>query len=114
MPRLTIGDRVSAAAVGLFFGAIIGFALAWLTGVYSNRLGPSDTPVDFKHWVAYCALGFGAVGLVLGPFVGTLLGSVISGIFRFEQTETSNPEVPPGLVVIVLITVIVAVWWFAK
>jgi hypothetical protein len=38
-----MGDRLSAAAVGLIFGGIIGFALAWLLGVYSNTLGPSDT-----------------------------------------------------------------------
>ena len=107
MPRLTIGDRLSAAAVGLFFGGIIGFALAWLIGVYSNTLGPSGTAVDFKHWVGFCAIGFGIVGLIFGPFVGTLLGSVISGIFKFEQTEDSTPT---WLLVLILLVVVAAVW----
>ena len=111
MLRLTIGDRLSAAAVGLFFGAIIGFALAWLIGVYSNTLGPSNTPVDFKHWVGLCAIGFGIVGLMLGPFVGTLLGSAISGIFKFEQAEES---IPTRLLVNILLVVVAAVRWSAS
>jgi hypothetical protein len=111
MQRLTLGDRLSAAAVGLFFGAIIGFALAWLIGVYSNTLGPSSTPVDLKHWVGYCAVGFGAVGLIFGPFVGTLLGSVISGIYRFERAEE---EAPAWLPVFILLAVVAAVWWLAS
>jgi LytS/YehU family sensor histidine kinase len=113
MPRLTLGDRLSAAAVGLFFGAIVGFALAWIAGVYSNRLGASEISVNFKHWVGYCALGFGAVGLAFGPFVGSFLGSVISGVFQFEQVEHSNPEIPTWLVVVLLGCVVAGVWSFA-
>ncbi|MBX3618932.1 MAG: hypothetical protein KF891_02900 [Rhizobacter sp.] len=111
MPRLTVGDRLSAAAVGLFFGGVIGFGLAWLTGVYSNTLGPSSTQVDVKHWVGFCAIGFGAVGLIFGPFVGTLLGSVISGIFRFERAEE---EAPTWLLVLILLAVVAVVWWSAS
>ncbi|MEO8153880.1 MAG: hypothetical protein ABI605_12475 [Rhizobacter sp.] len=111
MARLTIGDRLSAGAVGLFFGAIIGVALAWLIGVYSNTLGPSSLSIDFKHWVGFCAVGFAAVGLFLGPFVGTLLGSVISGIFQFEQAEDPTPI---WLLVLILSAVVAAVWWSAS
>ena len=112
MAKLTLGDRVSASAVGLFFGAIIGFVLAWLLGVYSSTLGPSSTPVDFKHWVGFCALGFGVVGLLFGPFVGSLLGSVISGMFRFEGAD--EEEAPAWLLVLVLCAVVAAVWWSAS
>lgn len=110
MTRLTIGDRLSAAAVGLFFGGIIGFALAWLVGIYSNTLGPSSTPVDFKRWVGLCGIGFGMVGLIFGPFVGTLLGSVISGIYKFEQAED---HAPTWLLVLLLLAVVAVVWWSA-
>ena len=114
MSRLTIGDRLSAAVFGLFFGGLIGVALAWIVGVYSNRIGSSNMRVSFRHWVGYCALGFGAVGLVFGPYVGTLLGSVINAIFRFEQAEHSNPEIPGWLLVVILSGVVLAVWWSAS
>lgn len=110
MSKLTIGDRLHAAVVGLFFGGIVGFALSWIVGVYSNTLGASSTAVDFKHWVGLCAIGFGAVGLVFGPFVGTLLGAVISGIVKFEQAED---HAPAGLLVLVLLAVVAGVWWSA-
>lgn len=114
MSRLTLGDRLSAAAVGLFFGAIVGFALAWILGVYSSRMGAAVVAVDFRHWVAYCALGFGAVGLLLGPFVGSLIGSVINLIFQFERVDHPDPEVPTWLVFVVLVAVVAGVWWFSS
>jgi hypothetical protein len=110
MPRLTTGDRASAAAVGLFLGAIIGFALAWLVGVYSNTLGPAGAAVDFQLWVGFGALGFGVVGLLFGPFVGTLLGLTISDIFKFERVED---HAPTWLLVLVLLAVVAGVWWSA-
>lgn len=110
MTSLTIGDRVSAAAVGAVFGAIVGFALAWILGVYSNTLGPGIAQVTFTHWVTGCAIGFSLVGLVFGPYVGTLLGSVINGIFEFESADK---HAPIWLIVVVLLVIIIGVWWSA-
>lgn len=111
MARLTVGDRLAAAAVGAFFGAIVGFALAWMLGVYSRTLGPSHLPVDLARWIGLSALGFAAVGLVLGPFVGTLLGLVFRGLYEFERIED---RAPAGRVVVVLLLVVGAVWWLAR
>lgn len=113
MSRLTLGDRLTAAAVGLLFGGIIGFALAWLLGVYSNRLGAAVVAVDVRHWVVYCAMGFGAVGLVFGPFVGTLIGWVVNVIYQTEREDHRNPEVPGWLLLPVLVGIVALVWWSA-
>ncbi len=114
MHRLTLADRFAAAAFGAFFGALIGLALAWIVGVYSNTIGPSYIPVNFKHWVGYCALGFGTVGLVAGPFVGDLIGHVINAIFKFEGVGGSEEtEAPTWLIVAILFAIVGTVWWSA-
>ena len=108
MTSLTTSDRISAAAVGAVFGAMVGFALAWIIGIYSNTLGSGFAEVSFKHWATGCAIGFGVVGLVFGPYVGTLLGSVISGIFEFESADKHVPTWP---IVLALLAIIAGVWW---
>lgn len=110
MTKLTIGDRLTAAALGALFGGMVGFSLAWLFGVYSSTMGPSRMPVDFSHWIAWSAIGFGVVGLLLGPFVGTLIGVVINGIFEFERAEDHTPA---WLLVLALLAVVAGVWWSA-
>ena len=110
MSNLTAADRISAAVVGSVFGAIVGFALAWIIGVYSNTLGPGIASVSFRHWITGCAIGFGVVGLLFGPYVGTLLGSVIRGIFEFESADK---YVPTWIIVLVLLAIITGVWWTA-
>lgn len=110
MTKLTLGDRLTAAALGALFGGIVGLALAWLFGVYSSTMGASRMPVDFSHWVAWSAIGFGAVGLLFGPFVGTLIGMVINGIFEFERAEDHTPG---WLLALVLLAVVAVVWWSA-
>jgi MFS family permease len=116
MSRLTLADRLSAAAVGLFFGAFIGLGLAWIAGVYSSRHGASDIAVNFKQWVGYCALGFGSVGLLMGPFVGNLLGSLINGIFQYESDDQDHYEVdfPTWLAVIIFCGVVTGILWLAS
>lgn len=110
MTKLTLADRLWAAALGALFGGMVGFALAWLFGVYSSTMGQSTTPVDFSHWVAWSAIGFGAVGLIFGPFVGTLIGVVINGLFEFERDDE---RMPVWVLVLVLLAVVAAVWWSA-
>ena len=112
MSRGTFGGRVAAAFVGAIIGGFIGFALAWIFGIYSNTLGPSGLHVNFKSWVAICAAGFGAVGLLFGSFVGSLLGSAISWIFWLEGANTSsNHEIPGWLALALLLGVATGAWW---
>ena len=115
MARLTLGDRISAAAVGTVFGAAIGLAAAWLVGVYSSTLGASVATVDFKAWVGLSAAGFALVGLLFGPFVGTLLGNVISGMFELERASASSELGIPTWLTVVLCLGLAGglVWWLS-
>lgn len=105
-PRLTLSDRMVAAAVGVVIGAAVGAVVAWLVGVYSNTLGVAAAPVSFPAWVGACAGFFGAIGLLFGPSVGTLLGHVIRAIFEFERFE------PPVWLVLLLLAVAALFFWF--
>jgi len=114
MSRITIGERLIAAAAGAFFGAIIGGVLAWMFGVYSSRLGPSETPIDGLHWVSGSAFAFALVGLLLGSHAGTVVGKAITAIFDFERGDERASEwhAPQWLVVAVLLGVTIGVWWW--
>lgn len=73
-------------------------------------MGPSHMAVDFSYWVGWSAIGFGAVGLLLGPFLGTLIGVVINGPFEFEWAEDRTLG---WLLVPVLLAVVAGIWWSA-
>lgn len=105
-PPLTLSDRAVAAAVGAVIGAAVGAVVAWLVGVYSNTLGAAAAPVNFPAWVGGCAGFFGAMGLLFGPGVGTVLGHVIRAIFEFERFE------PPVWLVLLLLVVAALFFWF--
>ncbi|MEJ8855087.1 hypothetical protein WKW79_10940 [Variovorax robiniae] len=85
MQQLSWADRICSAVLGALFGAIVGLAIAWLVGVYSNTLGAAAGPLCFTCWSSGCAALFGVIGLVFGPAVATVLGHVITGIFEFER-----------------------------
>ena len=104
MLRCTLGSRLAAAAAGAIFGGLVGFFLSWRS---KNPAGL----LYLKHWVVFCAAGFGAVGLLFGPFVG----SVINTIFKLGDTCGTPREtaLPAWLVTIVLLGIIAVVWWSA-
>ena len=106
MPRRTPGNRLAAAAAGAIFGGLVGFLLAWRSRNPAGLL-------YLKHWVVFCAAGFGAVGLLFGPFVG----SVINTIFKLEDTSfygiSRGTALPTWLVIILLLSIIAVVWWSA-
>jgi hypothetical protein len=91
MKRLPVSERLTAALAGAVFGAIIGLALAWLVGVYSNNMGPGQVPVSFSTFALVGAASFGGIGLVFGASVGTLLGHVVTAIFDFEGSRRDIP-----------------------
>lgn len=111
--NITFGERVASAAFGALFGAIIGAALVWLLGVYSQTLGPSRRVLDGSDWILGTSAVFALLGFLLGSHVGTVVGGVISGLIEFERQDR-NPEVPTWLVVVVLVGAAVAtVWWLS-
>ena len=91
---------------------MIGFAVAWLLGVYSNTLGPGQIPVSIADWVIGGAAIFGCVGAALGSSVGTLLGNVIAALFAFERGESA--DVPRWLVAVVIAGAVLFGIWFAS
>jgi len=115
MSRITIGDRIASAFVGAVVGVLIGLVLAWLLGVYSNTLGPSQLVFGVPSFVLKVSATFALLGLVLGPHVGTLLGNVISLIFAFETFERRDDvELPRWFVLVALGLVIFGVWWLLR
>jgi ABC-type branched-subunit amino acid transport system permease subunit len=107
-----IPERIAAAAVGVVFGCVIGFALAWLVGIYSNTAGPGEFRVSFANWALGGAMFFGGIGALFGSSVGTLIGNVIAAIFGFERG--SEEHVPWWLVVVLLGAAVAAVLWFTR
>ncbi len=106
--RLSLTDRLTYAALGAAFGAVIGFILFWLLGVYSNTLGPTGLVRTPAKPIALVAAAFAAIGFIFGPSVGTAIGNTIAAIFEFERA--SFYEAPTWLVVLVLAAVAFAVW----
>jgi hypothetical protein len=109
--KLSIGDRLVSGVLGLLFGAMIGFVLSWLFGVYSNTMGPSRMAVDMWQWVKTSAIVFCVLGLVTGPDAGTTIGNVIAAIFEFENTRAR--EFPVWLAAVLLIGVVFVMGWLA-
>jgi ABC-type uncharacterized transport system permease subunit len=115
MSRITLADRIASAFVGAVVGVLVGLVLAWLLGVYSNTLGPSQLVFGVPSFVLKVSATFALLGLVLGSHVGTLLGNVISLIFAFETLERRDDvELPRWFVLVVLGLVILGVWWFMR
>ena len=112
MTKLTIGDRVASAFVGAAIGSVLGVAMTWLLGVYSNTLGPSQIGVSFVKLTGAVALGFAILGFAIGPKVGTALGNTISGIFEFERALDN--ELPSWVVILVLAGIVFCAWWFLR
>jgi len=111
MSRITLSERIASGFVGLFIGAVIGAALAWLLGVYSHTLGTARISVSALNFVLGTALIFCAAGVLFGSYVGTLLGSTVALLFEVERQDR-NPEVPRWLVLLLLFSVVGGVWWY--
>ena len=110
MPKLTFVDRLACGVAGILFGAVIGFALSWLLGVYSNTLGPGRAPIDIGQWILWSSGLFGFIGLAVGPAVGSLIGTLIASIYHFENA--ANYEKPSWLVLCLLLAFGAGAWWW--
>lgn len=107
-----MSERLFSALFGAFWGALIGAALSWLFGIYSNRMGPSFMPVDARHWGGAGALFFALMGLLFNAGVGTLIGVAIDLIFRFENVDHRGLDAPWLLKLLVLAVAAFAAWRF--
>jgi hypothetical protein len=105
---LSLTDRLQYAALGAAFGAVIGFILFWLIGVYSNTLVPTGFVSTPAKLIAVVVAGFAAIGFIFGPYIGTAIGNTIAAIFEFERASFYEP--PIWLVVLVLAAVSFAIW----
>lgn len=106
-------ERLAAALVGAVFGAIVGLASAWLVGVYSQSLGPTQLTVSFAKFALGGAALFGGIGVVFGVSVGTLLGTAIACLFAFERGP-EDEHVPVWLVWLLLFGAAGFGWWFLR
>ena len=87
MTSPTFSERAVAALLGIVFGCLIGFMLAWMVGVFSATLGVGALKVSPAQWAVVGAAILGLVGALFGPAAGSLVGYAISGIFVFERWE---------------------------
>jgi hypothetical protein len=110
--RLTLADRLVSAALGALFGAIIGAVLVWLFGVYSQNLGSARTVIDGKLWILVSTAGFAFAGLLVGPNLGSFVGTVFDALYQFENT--SEERQPGWVVAAILIVLAIAGWWWHK
>lgn len=108
MSRLTFGDRIASAFVGAVVGAVIGAAVAWWLGVYRDVLPVAELKPVFVRWIGGSALGFGLVGLLFGPVVGSLLGVVIGALFRAEDPRHTSF---PNWVTVPLVLGVLFLYW---
>lgn len=103
-------DRLASAAFGAVWGALIGAILVWLHGVYSQTLGPATTDIDAQRWIAGSALFFAALGLVFNLGIGSIIGSALNALLRFETFEDQS-TVSGLLKGAVLVLVVLCLLW---
>jgi len=108
MSNISLGERITAAFLGVFFGALIGFILSWLLGVYSQTLGAGKVPIEFANWIGLSALFFAFLGFITGRHLGTFVGNVLNALFQFEDQR--NYAFLDSLFLIVLVLILIGVW----
>jgi hypothetical protein len=111
MANSTFTGRIISAAIGSIFGAIIGFILAWLLGVYSQTLGSGEVHTNLAKWVGIGAVFFGALGFIVDEHIGTIIGHVLNALFQFEDQR--NYEFGGWFIWTLVIVLLVGGWlWF--
>ena len=112
MSDITLGERITSAVLGAFFGALVGFILFWLLGVFSQTLGPGQVQGEFEKWLSTGAAIFGFVGFIFGRHIGTLLGNILNALFQFEDQR--NYEFLNGFLLIIFALLLIGVWLLSR
>ena len=105
-------DRLTYAALGGLFGALLGLLGWFLYGLsYSLRYdGPGMDPV-MRHWVAGLGTTFAVLGFVFGARSADWLGDALSAVFHFEMDQ--HHKRPSAVFTLVLLALLVAAIWFS-
>jgi hypothetical protein len=109
---MAIGERITYAAIGGVFGALVGVACWWLYGLAHslNYDGPGMDPV-LRHWLTYVTAAFAAFGFVFRERIGDIVGDTLNAIFHFEINDTPGNSVGAVAAVVFLAIAIAAIWF---
>jgi hypothetical protein len=106
-------DRLSYAAIGLVLGSFLAVVLWWLYGLgLSQQWGFSAPQPRLLPWLAYVGGGSALAGFILKERIGDLVGSALHAVYDAETLGERSPTIPAWLVVVVLVAVVAAVWYF--
>lgn len=108
MMNIPLGERLTSAVLGGLFGALIGLALAWLLGVFSQTLGVGTLHPDVATWLGLGALTFALMGLLFGRHLGSFVGNVLNALFQFEDAR--NYAFLNGVFWIMLAVLLIGGW----
>ena len=110
-----MSERLSYAAIGFFFGAVLAAVFWWLYGLgFSSNLGPSPSQSSFWPWLKYLGGGGAVAGFVLKERVGDLAGLVFRGAYEAEAFAYRGPEVPAWVIAVLLAVVASVAWFFLR
>jgi len=112
MSTITLGERITSAVLGALFGALIGFILFWLLGVFSQTLGPGQLRGEFEQWLSTGAVIFALLGFILGRHIGTLAGNLLNALFQFEDQR--NYEFLNWFLLIALALLLIGLWLLSR
>ncbi len=112
---MAIGDRLTYAALGALFGAVLGLICWWLYGLGMSlnipAVGESIDPV-LQHWLTWVPAAFGLLGFVFQERVADMLGDALNAIFHFELSDSPGHTV--GLFwFLVFVVLLIGIVWFS-
>jgi hypothetical protein len=110
---MAVGERLTYALIGSFFGALLGVGCWWLYGLgFSQSFNGSGIDPILRHWVASLSATFAALGFIFRAQVGDFIGDSLSAIFQFESQNTRARPVSVFFA-IAFIALVIALTWFS-
>jgi len=112
---MNLGNRLSFALIGLVCGAVFGLLL-WLildVGLHF-KWSARGVHMGLRQWVTYSCGFFALVGFVFQDKLGTALGVGVNQVCEFEADSWGGPDVPNWLVVVFVVGVSLAVWYYLR
>ena len=109
-----MSTRLTYAAIGLLFGAVLAVALWWLYGLgLSMSWGHPDPSLAprLQPWLVYVGGGCAVAGFILKERIGDLVGSALRLVYETETLGESSSNVPGWSIALVLLAVAALVWY---